>query len=86
MAPIFLSIVLPCLNEARTLPVCISKAQAYLKILDSRGLNGEVIVADNGSTDGSLELASTRRAMFTQRSEATATRCRLELRRPAANT
>jgi len=55
MSPIFLSIVLPCLNESR--PVCISKAKAYLELLDARGLKGEVIVADNGSADGSLELA-----------------------------
>lgn len=54
---VFLSIVLPCLNEARTLTVCIRKAQAYLRSLAARGLEGEVIVADNGSTDGSCKLA-----------------------------
>jgi glycosyltransferase involved in cell wall biosynthesis len=57
MGPIFLSIVLPCLNEAQTLAICVGKAQAYLKLLASRGLEGEVVVADNGSTDGSRELA-----------------------------
>ena len=49
-----LSIVLPCLNEAETLGVCIRKAQQSLRSL---GVNGEVIVADNGSTDGSQEIA-----------------------------
>jgi hypothetical protein len=49
-----LSYVMPCLNEAKTLPVCIEKAKASLA---ASGLRGEVIVADNGSTDGSQELA-----------------------------
>jgi len=48
------SIVMPCLNEARTLPVCIDKAKTAIAIL---GLTGEIVVADNGSTDGSPELA-----------------------------
>jgi glycosyltransferase involved in cell wall biosynthesis len=50
----FLSIVLPCLNEARTLPACLLEARAAL---DEAGLDGEILVADNGSTDGSRELA-----------------------------
>ena len=45
------------LNEARTLAVCIRKAQSYLDSLASRKLEGEIIVSDNGSTDGSCELA-----------------------------
>jgi glycosyltransferase involved in cell wall biosynthesis len=49
-----LSIVMPCLNEARTVGACVAKALAYL---GSRNINGEVIVADNGSTDGSQEIA-----------------------------
>jgi glycosyltransferase involved in cell wall biosynthesis len=49
------SIVMPCLNEARTLATCIKKAQLFLK---EQGISGEVIVADNGSTDGSVEIAN----------------------------
>jgi len=50
-----LSIVMPCLNETRTLALCIAKAQAFLKEHD---IAGEIIVADNGSRDGSVELAN----------------------------
>lgn len=49
-----LSVVMPCLNEARTLPTCIGKARAFLS---ESGIEGEIVVADNGSTDGSQELA-----------------------------
>jgi glycosyltransferase involved in cell wall biosynthesis len=49
-----LSIVMPCLNEAETLRTCIEKAQAWL---DENGVAGEVLIADNGSTDGSQALA-----------------------------
>jgi glycosyltransferase involved in cell wall biosynthesis len=52
--PIDLSIVMPCLNEAETLAICIHKAQAALS---ASGLEGEVVIADNGSTDGSQEIA-----------------------------
>jgi len=45
---------MPCLNEATTLGRCISKAQAYLA---RQNFLGEIIVADNGSTDGSIEIA-----------------------------
>ena len=48
------SIVMPCLNEARTLATCIKAAQLFLK---EYSISGEVIVADNGSTDGSVEIA-----------------------------
>ncbi len=50
-----LSIVMPCLNEVETIEQCLSKAQQSLREL---GLNGEIIVADNGSTDGSAEIAT----------------------------
>jgi hypothetical protein len=53
-APVELSVVLPCLNEAETLATCIQKAQGALARL---GVAGEVLVADNGSTDGSREIA-----------------------------
>jgi glycosyltransferase involved in cell wall biosynthesis len=49
-----LSVVMPCLNEARTIGTCIRKAQASFERL---GIAGEVVVADNGSTDGSREIA-----------------------------
>ena len=49
-----LTVVMPCLNEAETLAVCVDKAHAALRANDIRG---EVVVADNGSTDGSQEIA-----------------------------
>lgn len=49
-----LSIVMPCLDEAETLATCIDKANGYLA---RSGVAGEVIVADNGSTDGSQDIA-----------------------------
>jgi len=49
-----LSIVMPCLNEAETLETCITKAKGFLQ---KSGMRGEIIIADNGSTDGSLRLA-----------------------------
>jgi len=52
--PIELSIVMPCLNEAETLATCIEKAQTFLK---NEGIHGEILIADNGSTDGSQEIA-----------------------------
>jgi len=54
-AELELSILMPCLNEARTLGPCIEKAQLFLA---QHGVSGEVIVADNGSTDGSTEIAA----------------------------
>jgi len=49
------SVVLPCLNEAETLERCVRRA---LEAMAEAGLPGEVIVADNGSTDGSREIAA----------------------------
>jgi hypothetical protein len=49
-----LTILMPCLNEVRTLPGCIAKARDFL---ETAGVSGEVLVADNGSTDGSQALA-----------------------------
>jgi len=54
-----LTILIPCLNEAETVGICIDKAMKYL---DEAGVRGEVVVADNGSTDGSQQLAKARGA------------------------
>jgi glycosyltransferase involved in cell wall biosynthesis len=54
-----LSVVIPCLNEAETLGRCISKAQ---RTMESMGISGEVVVADNGSTDGSQAIAESLKA------------------------
>lgn len=51
----FLSIVMPCLNERDTIATCIKKAQDTLKNLN---VKNEIIIADNGSTDGSAEIAA----------------------------
>ena len=58
-AAIELSVVMPCLNEADTVAVCVEKA---VRALREAGIAGEVIVADNGSTDGSQQLAEARGA------------------------
>ena len=50
-----LSIIMPCLNEAETLETCIRKAQSYL---NRSGVRGEIVIGDNGSTDGSQEIAA----------------------------
>jgi len=49
-----LSVVMPCLNESRTLGTCIRKAR---EAMAQHGIRGEIIVADNGSTDGSQQIA-----------------------------
>ncbi|MCC9599655.1 glycosyltransferase family 2 protein [Stieleria sp. JC731] len=49
-----LSVVMPCLNEADTVGICVEKA---VRAMREAGVHGEVVVADNGSTDGSQELA-----------------------------
>ena len=54
-----LSIVIPCLNEAETLGICIKKAQWYLT---QHNISGEVVIADNGSTDGSQDIATQMKA------------------------
>jgi glycosyltransferase involved in cell wall biosynthesis len=48
------SVVIPCLNEANSLAYCVDKA---MKAFQAAGLSGEVVVADNGSTDGSIQIA-----------------------------
>ena len=52
--PIELTIVMPCLNEAETLARCIAKAKLGIQ---KSGVRGEIIIADNGSTDGSQAIA-----------------------------
>ncbi len=49
-----LTILMPCLNEAETLATCIIKAVEYL---ERSGVSGEIVIADNGSTDGSQAIA-----------------------------
>lgn len=49
-----LTILMPCLNEAETLGICVEKAMGFIK---RSGISAEVLVADNGSTDGSKEIA-----------------------------
>jgi glycosyltransferase involved in cell wall biosynthesis len=53
-AELELSIVVPCLNEAATIAGCIERARRYI---ESRGIHGEIVVADNGSADGSADVA-----------------------------
>jgi len=49
-----LTILMPCLNEAETIEVCVAKAMGFLR---RAGISGEVLIADNGSTDGSQKMA-----------------------------
>src|SRR5258708_12598851 len=51
------SVVIPCLNEAKSIGLCVDKA---VRALVESNLRGEVVVADNGSTDGSVEVAESR--------------------------
>jgi len=48
------TILMPCLNEAETLAVCVNKARSFL---NANGVSGEILIADNGSIDGSQEIA-----------------------------
>ncbi|HEX4145206.1 MAG TPA: glycosyltransferase family 2 protein [Pirellulales bacterium] len=54
-----ITVVMPCLNEAETIDVCIQKA---MSALENHKLSGEVVIADNGSTDGSQAIARRRGA------------------------
>ena len=54
-----LTILMPCLNEAETLGTCIDKANTFLR---QNGVSGEVLIADNGSTDGSVQIAESKGA------------------------
>jgi len=57
-----LTILMPCLNEAETIEVCVKKARAWL---EKSGVNGEVLISDNGSDDGSQALAEAAGARVT---------------------
>lgn len=52
--PVDVTVVIPCLNEANSIGICVLKAVDAFRVA---GLSGEVIVADNGSTDGSVDIA-----------------------------
>src|SRR6185437_9540636 len=54
-SPLELTILMPCLDEAETVATCVRKARQFL---ERYGVRGEVLVADNGSSDGSPQLAS----------------------------
>jgi glycosyltransferase involved in cell wall biosynthesis len=54
MPDVELTILMPCLNEEETLGACIGKARQFL---DDSGIQGEILIADNGSTDASREIA-----------------------------
>ena len=58
-----LTILMPCLNERETLPGCIAEAQLFLA---QAGVEGEILIADNGSTDGSQAVAQARGARVVQ--------------------
>lgn len=53
--PLELTILMPCLNEAETVATCVRKARGFL---ERTSISGEVVVADNGSSDGSQQLAT----------------------------
>jgi len=53
-SPCELTVLMPCLDEAETIAICIEKARGYM---ERRGISGEVLIADNGSTDGSQAIA-----------------------------
>ena len=61
-----LTILMPCLDEAETLAICIDKAQSFLR---RSGVVGEVLIADNGSTDGSQEIAAAHGARIVHASQ-----------------
>ena len=54
MGEVELTILMPCLNEEKTIEICIKKAKEFLK---KNNINGEVLIADNGSTDQSPIIA-----------------------------
>lgn len=57
-----LTILMPCLNEEKTIQTCIDKA---FKFLDENSINGEVLIADNGSSDNSINIIKNTKARLT---------------------
>ena len=55
MKEVDLTILMPCLNEVESLPYCIDKAKSFLE--RNKHIKGEILIADNGSTDGSIDVA-----------------------------
>ena len=72
------SVVIPCLDEASSIEACVHAARAAI---DEGGYRGEVIVVDNGSTDGSALATPPARALWRSRGEATGTPISLGWRR-----
>ena len=64
--PLEVSVVIPCLDEAKSIGICVDKA---VRSLAEANLRGEVVVADNGSTDGSVEIAEKHGARVVQVTE-----------------
>ncbi|MGN1301941.1 MAG: glycosyltransferase [Clostridia bacterium] len=58
-----LTILMPCLNEEKTIATCIKKAQDFLK---NNNIDGEILIADNGSTDNSIQIAKSLGARVTK--------------------
>lgn len=54
MKKLSLTILMPCLNEEKTIGICIKKAK---KFLEDNSINGEILIADNGTSDSSVEIA-----------------------------
>jgi Glycosyl transferase family 2 len=65
-APFRVSVVIPCLNEAETIATCVGRAR---QALDANGIDGEVVVVDNGSNDGSGAIAEAAGARVVRESE-----------------
>ena len=81
--PYELTILMPCLDEAETLEICIGKARQSLTDL---GIEGEVLISDNGSTDGSQEIAVRCGARVVNAPPDMVGLCKPELRQRTANT
>ena len=64
MAKPEISVVIPCLNEEKTIAICIEKSIRAFKIMEVRG---EVVVSDNGSTDKSADIALMHRGRIRRR-------------------